>query len=224
MTSIPNFDNRRMFLDAVREGNIKKITGMLENGFNPNFSLGVPTITPLFISIRDRNIPVINLLLEYGADVNLFSDISYYHLNVNAILYMIRAIVQNSESILLTKSVINENNAYFYKVLQLLIDGGRPNFNVIDPQSGRSILRNAQMGTIYPERVNRMILDYVRRRHPVTSLYGLFGMHGEVANNNTLVTNANKNKFWGTANTGGAGAGGTGGRRRRRTYRSKKRT
>ncbi|AGC01921.1 ankyrin repeat protein [Acanthamoeba polyphaga moumouvirus] len=52
-----------------RNGDYEYVKYMLDNGYNPNYSLGYET--PLMIAMSNKeNIKIINLLLEYGADIN----------------------------------------------------------------------------------------------------------------------------------------------------------
>ncbi len=111
-----NILNEKALFDAISEGDLEKVTSLLESGVSPDTIYASQPM--LAVAIRKKQLLIIKLLLKHGADVNI-EDLG--------VPMLIRAIDSNSPIIvkLLLEKGADANAQYIIKpALTLAIDKG----------------------------------------------------------------------------------------------------
>lgn len=69
-----NTDDKPMYIDAIKNGDINIVTALYENGANLEDAAGFYGYTPLLLAIESRKLEIIRFLIKKGANVNTVDD------------------------------------------------------------------------------------------------------------------------------------------------------
>ncbi|EMO52691.1 ankyrin repeat protein [Leptospira noguchii] len=73
------------FFSSIRNGNLKRIRILLQNGFSPNLNF-YRGITSLLVAVKYHQLEIVQVLIEYCADPNLADQITGFTPLIHSIL------------------------------------------------------------------------------------------------------------------------------------------
>lgn len=122
----------------IRNGNVKRVRNLLQNGFNPNLNF-YHGITSLSVAVKYHRLEIVQVLIEYRADPDLadritgFTSLIHSILENNFSLDMMFVLIQSGADPDQKDELHHCVNEGKLEALQLLLEkGGDPNVQDLD--------------------------------------------------------------------------------------------